>query len=108
MNKKQFQKYRDRDGHCPCCGVDDDTLVPNHRLNRGMGGSKERDVPSNIIVLCADMNHYIESSSDWRKEAIEFGWKLTAGQDPATTPFYDRSDGYWYLIDDKFNRVLDQ
>jgi hypothetical protein len=108
LNKKQFQKYLDRDEHCPCCGVDDGTLIPNHRKNRGMGGSKERDVPSNIIVLCSDMNNYIEQSVDWRAEAVEFGWKLESWQDPLTTPFFDRSDGCWYLIDDKFNRVLDR
>ena len=43
MNKKRFQKYLDRDGGCVHCG-DVETAVPHHRLNRGMGGSKERDV----------------------------------------------------------------
>jgi hypothetical protein len=49
MTKKEFQKYLDRDGGCVHCG-DTETAVPNHRANRGMGGSRERDVPSNVIV----------------------------------------------------------
>lgn len=102
MNSKQFQKYLDRDGSCPHCGTTE-TLVPQHRQNRGMGGSKLRDVPSNIIVLCAAYNGLIESSATHAKLAIDFGWKLTAGQDPKETPVM--ISGKWYLLDDNFGKV---
>lgn len=104
MNAKQFQRYLDRDGGCVHCG-DRDTAVPQHRLNRGMGGSKVRDVPSNIIVLCAVMNGLIESDAAVAGRAREYGWKLTSGQKPAQTPFYDVLTGVWWLLDDTFGRT---
>lgn len=104
MNAKQFQRYLDRDGGCVHCG-DRDTAVPQHRLNRGMGGSKVRDVPSNIIVLCAVMNGLIESDAATAAQARSYGWKLTNGQKPAQTPFYDVLGRVWWLLDDQFGRT---
>lgn len=94
MNKKRFQKYLDRDGGCVHCG-EIETAVPHHRLNRGMGGSKERDVPSNIICLCANMNGLIESSSEAAEEARRYGWKLRMHQDPSTTTYYNAVSAEW-------------
>lgn len=102
MNSKQFQKYLDRDGSCPHCGTTEG-LAPHHRANRGMGGSKLRDVPSNIIVLCSAYNGLIESNSVQAKIAVEFGWKLTSGQDPKETPVFLGDN--WYLLDDNFGKV---
>lgn len=105
MNQKTFQKFLDRDqGRCLHCGRDDDALAPNHRKNRGMGGSKERDVPSNVVVLCSQFNGLIESSASAAAEALKNGWKLYSGQDPLVTPVFDVNDGTWYLLDDKFKR----
>lgn len=100
MNYKQFRKYLDRDGGCVHCG-DQETAVPHHRLNRGMGGSAERDVPSNIICLCANMNGLIESSSEAAEVAREYGWKLTRAQDPMLTPYYNANTGSWVLPSDR-------
>ena len=100
MNKKQFQKYLDRDGGCVHCG-DVETAVPHHRLNRGMGGSKERDVPSNIICLCSVMNGLIESSSEAAQTARDYGWKLVNGQDPILTPFFHAVQGEWLVLTDR-------
>lgn len=94
MNKKQFQKYLDRDGGCVHCG-DVETAVPHHRLNRGMGGSKERDVPSNIISLCSIMNGLIESESEAAEMARDYGWKLRSHQNPLTTNYYNSVKGEW-------------
>ena len=103
MDKKQFQKYIRRDeGICCHCGTDDDTVSPHHRQNRGMGGSKERDVPSNIILICSRANGELESNATFAQMGRDFGWKLTAGQDPKTTPVY-LANG-WYLLDDEFGR----
>jgi hypothetical protein len=33
----------------------------------------------------------------------DYGWKLTAGQDPAKIPIF--VNGRWLLLDDDFNRV---
>ena len=102
MNKKEFQKYLNRDKACVHCGLDDDTLVPQHRLNRGMGGSKARDVPSNIVTLCSEFNFLIEANSVQAGLARAYGWKLTAGQDPKRIPVFIRGD--WWLLDDKFGK----
>lgn len=103
MNKKEFQKYLDRDKSCPHCGTTGSELIPQHRLNRGMGGSKARNRPSNIIAFCSLGNGLMESSSTFAVLARSYGWKLLAYQDPEKTPVF-LSDG-WYLIDDNFGKV---
>ena len=105
MTPKQFQKYLDRDGgYCLHCG-NTRTLVPNHRINRGMGGSKKRDVPSNIIVICAELNGLIESVHYFAEQAHSFGWKLSSWENPLEVPVWDSMTGLWYRLDDSFNRV---
>ena len=103
MNKKQFQKYLDRDKACPCCGANGDELIPQHRQNRGMGGSKSRNHPSNIIVFCSIGNGLMESNSTFAKLARECGWKLTTGQNPETTPV--RLWDGWFLLNDNYERT---
>jgi len=103
MTKKEFDKYLARDKHCLHCGLVDDTLVPQHRLGRGMGGkSKTADRVSNIIVFCSKANGLLESSSTLAQMGRDYGWKLQTGQDPATTPVYD--NGVWWLLTDDFKR----
>lgn len=104
MNRAQFQRFIDRDGHCPHCGTTDDTLVPQHRANRGHGGHKAGDVPSNIIVLCASMNGLIESDPFHAMKARDYGWKLRRHEYPPDTPFYDATTGEWFLLDNNYGR----
>ena len=76
MKPKEFRKYLDRDGEkCLHCGTTEG-LVPQHRRNRGMGGSKERDMPSNIIVMCSAFNERIEQDADAASKAVQYGWKV--------------------------------
>ena len=103
MNKKEFQKYLDRDIACPHCGTTGPELVPQHRANRGMGGSKVRDRPSNIIVICSLANGLMESSPGFAARARSKGWKLLYHQDPLETPAC-LWDG-WYVLDDNFGRT---
>jgi 5-methylcytosine-specific restriction endonuclease McrA len=103
MNKKEFDKYLQRDNYKCChCGLDDDTLVPQHRKNRGFGGSKERDKPSNILTFCSAFNTLIESSAEAARAARMNGWKLDSWDDPTEVPFY--SGGAWYILTDDFGR----
>lgn len=102
MNSKQFQRYLDRDEGCCHCGTTEG-LAPHHRANRGMGGSKARDVPSNIIVICSLYNGLLESNYTQAQLGIAMGWKLTAGQDPKLTPV--NILGRWFLLDDDFGKV---
>lgn len=101
MNQKQFNRYLERDGGCIHCGAVD-VAVPHHRLNRGMGGSKQRDVPSNIVVLCSYLNGLLESHSMYANRARSYGWKLSAGDDPLSTPVWYPMIGVWAMLDDEF------
>lgn len=103
MNKKQFEKYLARDTVCSHCGTNDDTLIPQHRQNRGSGGSRALDRPSNIIVFCSAGNFMLESNSKFADLGRKFGWKLERHQVPELTPVY-MGDG-WFLLDNDYNRT---
>lgn len=106
MNSRKFAHYLARDMHCPCgCVGREDTLVPQHRAGRGMGGSKLLDRPANIIVLCAEMNGLIESAPHLARRARVYGWKLSRWQVPENEPFFDVATGSWWLLDNEFNRT---
>ena len=101
MTPKQFSKYLQRDKGCVHCG-ETETISPHHRLNRGMGGSKERDKPANIIVLCSWLNNALESETKWASKAREYGWKLRSGEDPLETWYYHLPAGEWRLNDNQY------
>lgn len=104
MTPKQFQKYLDRDGGCLHCG-EREAVAPHHRSNRGMGGSRVRDVPSNIIVLCSYMNGLVESDAAMAALARDYGWKVSANADWRAVPVYDLQRGAWLLLNDGFERI---
>jgi hypothetical protein len=105
MTPKQFQKFLDRDGGCLHCGRFPEA-VPHHRANRGMGGSKQRDVPSNIIVLCSIVNGQLESDPIAARRAKIWGWKLESWQDPREVPVYDPRSGFWFKLDDNHGSTV--
>ena len=105
MNGKTFRKFLDRDGGCVHCG-ETEAVSPHHRKNRGMGGSKILDRPSNVIVLCSWLNSALESDPKWAAIAREFGWKLTAGQDPELVPVVLRDGESMALLDNEHGRVI--
>jgi hypothetical protein len=105
LTSKQFQKYLDRDKRCYHCGTSDGTLIPQHRINRGMGGSKKLDTPSNIIVFCSMANFLIESSAEEADRAKRYGWKLERWQDTTSAPVFDLASGVWFVIDNSYNRT---
>lgn len=104
MTPKQFQRYLERDNGCVHCGRTE-TVAPHHRLNRGMGGSKERDVPSNIIVLCSTMNNLLESDAVIAETARDYGWKLRPGQSPEETPIWLPRLGFWALLTNDYDVI---
>lgn len=105
MEAQEFARYLERDGgRCMHCGTDQG-LVPQHRQNRGMGGSPLRNVPSNIIVLCSEANGLMESSATWAQRARDYGWKVSRGEDPFQTPVFDYSANRWYMLRDDFARI---
>jgi hypothetical protein len=97
MTSKQFKKFLDRDGGCWHCG-DSTTAIPHHRLNRGMGGSKARDEPSNVIVMCSNVNGLMESDPIMAQMARDWGWKLESWQNPAEVPVFNATQNEWFLV----------
>ena len=105
MTPKQFKLFLDRDQACYHCGVQDDTLVPQHRANRGHGGSKKRERLSNVIVFCSRANGLIESDPVLAETARVNGWKISGWADPLTVPVRD-AGGVWWLLDDFGGRFV--
>lgn len=103
MNQKTWAKFLRRDGSCVHCG-ETERLSPQHRAGRGMGGSKLLDRPSNIIVLCSDLNSRIESDAEVADYARQNGWKIDRWQDPDFEPVWYATEGRWYLLDDFYER----
>lgn len=104
MKPNEFKKYEARDTHCPHCGIGVPYLVPHHRKNRGMGGSKLRDNPSNILLVCAELNGAMEQQSEVAEDARRFGWKLESWQDPLVIPIYDAVTGFLYRLKDDYSK----
>jgi hypothetical protein len=104
MKPNEFKKYEARDTHCPHCGVGVPYLVPHHRKNRGMGGSKLLDTPSNILLVCALLNGAMEQQSEVAEDARRFGWKLESWQDPLVVPIYDAVTGFLYRLKDDYSK----
>ena len=106
MKTTDWQQLLIRDGgYCLHCG-ETEALSPNHRQNRGMGGSKLADVPSNYVLLCSWLNERIESSAHFRELAVENGWKVGKWDDWRKTAVFDACTGEWYLLNDDWTRKV--
>lgn len=82
MTEKDRKRLLARDQEqCWHCGTTENLTV-QHRVNRGMGGSKKRDNPANLILLCWFVNFEMEASSRAAESARLAGWKV----DGATPP----------------------
>lgn len=93
-----------RDGH-RCAwhwegACDPATLVPHHRSNRGMGGSRSKNRLSNLVWLCSDMNGLIESDSTYAESARGRGIKVSSHAEPSHEPIIHAVHGRCLLNDD--------
>jgi hypothetical protein len=105
LTPKEFKRLLARDRYCLHCGLDDETLIPQHRINRQMGGAgkhSKRNKPSNLIVLCSAFNGLIESDAESALKALQGGYKLESWQDPLLVPVWDSVRSVWVLLDDDF------
>lgn len=106
MTPSEFKKYLARDfERCWHCGITGETLIPQHRANRGMGSVKSRNRPSNIIVLCSWFNQEIESNPEAAERARSKGWKLSVFDDPLFYPIWDSATQSWWFLDDEMGRA---
>jgi hypothetical protein len=94
-----IQKLRKRDSHCWHCGTTEN-LVPHHRANRGMGGSKVLDTLQNVILVCAQYNGLMESDANVANQARDNGHKLSKFLAPSE-PCFDLAWRKWYYLDTK-------
>lgn len=99
MKAADIKKLRLRDEHCWDCGATDH-LVPHHRANRGMGGSKVLDNLQNVILVCAQYNGLMESDAGIAMQARDLGHKLSKFASPAE-PVFDKPTGTWFYLDNK-------
>lgn len=107
MKPKDFARLVARDRYCLHCG-ETDAVAPNHRINRGMGGSKLLDYPENFVLLCSVLNGQIEADSRWAKLAEDYGWKLRSWQNPREIPVFDTLTGEWRLLSSEWGYSVTQ
>lgn len=93
-----------RDGH-RCAWhwesiCDPETLVPQHRANKGIGGYKGGDRLSNLVWLCSYMNGLIESNEVFAGEARRRGIKISRYDNPEHVPVIHAVHGKCILLDD--------
>jgi len=108
LNKRLRELVWHRDaGRCWHCGTTDD-LVIHHRANRGMGGSKFLDRPSNCILICNRFNFLMESDLPAARLARDRGLKIKKSDSPLHirlvrfdfTEWLLDDRGQWYFMDE--------
>lgn len=107
MKASSLKKLRARDAYCWHCGEVND-LVPHHRMNRQMGGSKVREERlDNVIMVCALYNGAMESNALVAEEARAWGHKIASWQS-FNEAVFDRVQFCWYrLHEDGSKSVLE-
>lgn len=106
MRAADVKKLYARDqNQCLHCGTTENLTV-QHRANRGMGGSKNRDQASNLIVLCWFVNFEMEASSIKAKIAKEYGWKLESWESPAMVEVWSEPLRRWILLNDDWTYTI--
>jgi hypothetical protein len=104
LPRKSLTLLRARDPHCWHCGTPDD-LVPHHRKNRGLGGSKLLDGLDNLMLVCAFYNGEMESTSQVAIQARGYGHKL-ARWEATDKPVFDCPTFTWYMLGEDGARVV--
>ena len=82
--------------HCEACGQASNAYQWHHRRPRGAGGSKASDTntSANCLLLCPPCHALIESR---REFAIDRGWLVRQGFDPAEVPVIYQCS--WAILD---------
>ncbi|EIC09125.1 hypothetical protein OR221_0833 [Microbacterium laevaniformans OR221] len=118
ITRRLFEAVRDRDGgFClmvlPGCMGEGNVL--HHRANRGAGGSKILDHPSNLTLVCSRCNSAAEDAhAIVRMDLIDRGLRVEkAATNAATlaralsTPVTDLEGRRWLLIDENTRQEVE-
>lgn len=70
---------------CEACGRRGELLDQHHRRPRGLGGSSDpaTNRPANLVLLCRQCHRWVEAH---RSVALDMGWLVLQGHDPASVP----------------------
>ena len=102
--KLTVARVAERDGRmCAATGVTEGLSV-QHRISKGMGGSKVLERPSNGLILEVMFNVRLEQNADDAEHAKRMGWKLSKYDDPTEVPYWHAPSQTWWLADDEGNR----
>lgn len=102
-----------RDGTtCQCCGADVTLKLASiqHRIPRGMGGSRLVNIPSNGVLVCGSAttpgscHNWMEHEARASAEQIGFLIPKLSGIHPSTVPLLTDPHG-WVLLDDQGGRT---
>lgn len=100
--KRLLRALDARDGHvCAWHGeiCDPDTLVPQHRANRGQGGRASLMVIENLVWIDSETNGMAESDPTYARLARARGIKISSHKNPADIPVWI-GEAWWLLNTD--------
>ena len=100
ISHKLRLKVFKRDGEkCVACGRWT-MLTIQHRVSKGMGGSKLFDTIPYLLTLCVSCNGRLESDFEFAELGRTNGWKLDRNQNPPVDPTAVPVNyfGQWYLL----------
>ena len=101
------KRMQERDGHkCVACGTPFD-LTPQHRANRGMGGSKRGHGLSNLVTMCKRHNEQLESDPKFAELGRRMGWKVKRNSGPPASEVacWSFPEQAWFLLADDGSRL---
>lgn len=94
---------------CVACGSQYGLTI-QHRVNRGMGGSKLFDGFAYWLTMCNDCNCRLEYDADFAELGRKRGWKLPRNRKvyPEREPVLYHGDSRQWLLDGDGERRLDE
>lgn len=97
--KVRNQVFARDEYRCVACGTSN-ALTIQHRVSKGMGGSKQFDTVAYLLAMCNFCNTRLESDAEWAEIGLDSGWKMMRNvkpkQDPTQVPVR-YLDG-WYVL----------
>lgn len=100
VSKQTRERVFERDGYmCVDCGTPYGLSV-QHRVGRGMGGSKGSDNMSNLLSMCVTHNCRLEADAEYAEIGRKYGWKVHRNRTvkPEDVPVYYRYLRAWFYL----------